>query len=64
MEFLAKPGPGRTLAELKKGDEIFAQGDEATAVFYVQKGRIRISVISKDRQRSHRRFTWRRQLSG
>ena len=47
MDFLAKPGPGRTLAELKKGDEIFAQGEEATAVFYIQKGRIRISVISK-----------------
>lgn len=47
MEFLAKPGPGRTLAELKKGDSIFAQGDVATAVFYIQKGRIRVSVVSK-----------------
>ena len=47
MEFLAKPGPGRTIVELKKGDPIFAQGDVATAVFYIQKGRIRISVISK-----------------
>ena len=47
MEFLAKPGPGRTIAELKKGDSIFAQGEVATAVFYIQKGRIRISVISK-----------------
>ena len=47
MEFLAKPGPGRTIAEIKKGEEIFAQGDEATAVFYIQKGRIRISVVSK-----------------
>jgi CRP-like cAMP-binding protein len=47
MEFLAKPGPGRTISELKKGDPIFAQGDVATAVFYIQKGRIRISVISK-----------------
>ena len=47
MEFLAKVGAGRTIAEVTKGESIFAQGDVANAVFYVQKGRIRISVISK-----------------
>src|SRR5882724_11580311 len=47
MEFLAKAGSGRTITEVKKEEPIFAQGDVATAVFYVQKGRIRISVISK-----------------
>ncbi|MGB9123833.1 MAG: Crp/Fnr family transcriptional regulator [Candidatus Angelobacter sp.] len=47
MEFLAKPGPGRTIAELKKGESIFTQGEVATAIFYVQNGRVRISVISK-----------------
>jgi CRP/FNR family cyclic AMP-dependent transcriptional regulator len=47
MEFLAKTGSGRTITEVKKDEPIFAQGDVATAVFYVQKGRIRISVISK-----------------
>ena len=47
MEFLAKAGDGRTIAEVKKDEPIFAQGDVATAVFYVQKGRVRISVISK-----------------
>ena len=47
MEFLAKVGAGRTIAEVSKGESIFTQGDVANAVFYVQKGRIRISVISK-----------------
>ncbi len=47
MEFLAKIGAGRTINEVHKGGSIFAQGDVATAVFYVQKGRVRISVISK-----------------
>jgi len=47
LEFLAKAGPGRTIEEVRKGDSIFAQGEMATAVFYVQKGRVRISVISK-----------------
>jgi CRP/FNR family cyclic AMP-dependent transcriptional regulator len=46
-DFLAKIGDGRTIDEVQKGKSIFAQGDVATAVFYVQKGRIRISVISK-----------------
>ncbi len=47
MEFLARGGVGRTIAAMKKNEPIFTQGDIATAVFYVQKGRIRISVISK-----------------
>jgi CRP/FNR family cyclic AMP-dependent transcriptional regulator len=46
-EFLAKIGAGRTIEEVQKGESIFAQGEVATAVFYVQKGRIRISVMSK-----------------
>jgi CRP/FNR family cyclic AMP-dependent transcriptional regulator len=45
--FLAKTGLGRTIAELKKGQTIFCQGDAANAVFYVQKGRIKLTVISK-----------------
>jgi CRP/FNR family cyclic AMP-dependent transcriptional regulator len=46
-DFLAKIGDGRTIDEVQKGKSIFTQGEVATAVFYVQKGRIRISVISK-----------------
>jgi CRP/FNR family transcriptional regulator, cyclic AMP receptor protein len=45
--FLAKTGLGRTIADLKKGQTIFSQGDAANAVFYVQKGRIKLTVISK-----------------
>jgi CRP-like cAMP-binding protein len=45
--FLAKTGLGRTIDELKKGQTIFSQGDAANAVFYVQKGRIKLTVISK-----------------
>jgi CRP/FNR family transcriptional regulator, cyclic AMP receptor protein len=45
--FLAKTGLGRTIVELKKGQAIFCQGDAANAVFYVQKGRIKLTVISK-----------------
>lgn len=45
--FLAKTGLGRTILDLKKGQTIFSQGDAANAVFYIQKGKIRLTVISK-----------------
>ena len=45
--FLAKSGTGRTISELNKGDIIFSQGNDANAVFYVQKGKIKLTVISK-----------------
>jgi CRP-like cAMP-binding protein len=45
-EFLAKTGLGRTILDLKKRQTVFAQGDAADAVFYVQKGRIKLTVVS------------------
>ncbi len=45
--FLAKTGLGRTIADLKKGQAIFSQGDSANAVFYIQKGKIKLTVLSK-----------------
>ena len=51
MDFLAKVGAGRTILELRKGEPVFSQGDAATAIFYVQQGRVRISVISKAAKR-------------
>jgi CRP/FNR family cyclic AMP-dependent transcriptional regulator len=44
--FLAKAGAGRTVSKLAKGEILFSQGDAANAVFYVQKGKIKISVVS------------------
>ncbi len=45
--FLAKIGLGRTIVELKKQQAVFSQGDAANAVFYIQKGKIKLAVISK-----------------
>ena len=45
--FLASAGAGRTIVDLKKGQRIFSQGDAANAVFYVQTGKIKLTVISK-----------------
>lgn len=45
--FLAKNGLGRKILELEKRNTIFSQGDAADAVFYVQRGKVKLTVISK-----------------
>jgi CRP/FNR family cyclic AMP-dependent transcriptional regulator len=45
--FLATIGEGRKILAVPKKQAIFAQGDDADAIFYVQKGRVRLSVVSK-----------------
>jgi CRP-like cAMP-binding protein len=45
-EFLAKIGEGRTIAKYRKGQTIFAQGDLADSVFYIQDGKVKITVVS------------------
>src|ERR1035438_2693174 len=45
--FSAKVGKGRTLADYKKSQRIFSQGDPADAIFYIQKGKVKLTVVSK-----------------
>jgi len=45
--FLAKAGLGRTIIQLDNRERAFSQGDAAASVFYIQSGRIRVSVIAK-----------------
>ncbi len=45
--FLATIGAGRTILAVRKKQTIFTQGDPADAVFYVQKGKVRLTVVSK-----------------
>ena len=44
--FLANAGMGRTMVDLKPKQTFFCQGDTADSVFYLQKGRARVSVVS------------------
>jgi CRP-like cAMP-binding protein len=46
-EFLAKVGEGKTILEFRKDDIVFAQGEAANTVFYIQKGRVKVVVISE-----------------
>ena len=45
--FLATIGEGRKILAIPKKQTIFTQGDKADAVFYVQKGKVRLTVVSK-----------------
>src|SRR6202008_81129 len=45
-EFLANAGPGRKIVQLKRAEAFFSQGDPADCVFYLHKGRVKISVAS------------------
>jgi len=44
--FLARAGFGRKIVNLKKNETAYAQGDPSDAIFYVQKGRLRVTVTS------------------
>lgn len=45
--FLANTGLGRTVVELKPKETFFCQGDTADSVFYLQKGRAKVTVVSQ-----------------
>jgi CRP-like cAMP-binding protein len=47
QEFLATIGEGRKVVSFPKKETIFAQGDAADAVFYIQEGKVRLTVVSK-----------------
>jgi CRP/FNR family cyclic AMP-dependent transcriptional regulator len=45
--FLATIGEGRKILAVAKKQTVFTQGDRADAVFYIQKGKVRLTVVSK-----------------
>jgi CRP-like cAMP-binding protein len=45
--FLTHVGEGRSIARYAKDRIVFSQGEPADAVFYVQKGKVKISVVSE-----------------
>ena len=45
---LGRPGKGRAIFEFAKSQLIFTEGESADSVYYVQKGRVKISALSDD----------------
>ena len=44
--FLARIGRGRRIISFLKGRTVFAQGDSCDAVFYIQSGKVKLTVVS------------------
>jgi CRP-like cAMP-binding protein len=45
--FLTKAGTGRSISSYRKNQVIFAQGAPADAVFYLERGQVKLTVVSK-----------------
>ena len=45
--FLARSGTGRILGDYAKNHQVFLQGEPGDAIFYIQKGKIKLTVVSK-----------------
>ena len=45
--FLAKVGDGKAILKFDKNQVVFSQGDAADTVFYIQKGKIKVLVVSE-----------------
>jgi len=45
--FLAKVGAGKTILKFYKNQKVFAQGEVADTIFYIQKGSVKLTVLSE-----------------
>jgi CRP/FNR family cyclic AMP-dependent transcriptional regulator len=45
--FLAIVGEGHAIGKYQKAQVVFSQGDPADAVFYIQKGKVKVTVVSE-----------------
>ena len=45
-KFLAAVGDGKSISKYLKDQVVFSQGDEADAVFFIQKGKVKLTVVS------------------
>ena len=45
--FLAQVSKGKAVSKYTKNEPIFSQGQIADAVYYIQKGKVKLTVVSK-----------------
>jgi CRP/FNR family transcriptional regulator, cyclic AMP receptor protein len=45
--FFETAAKGRTISKHRKSEIIFSQGDDASAVFYIKRGKVKVTVVSK-----------------
>ena len=47
VAFLAKANGSRSISTYTKGQVVFTQGDPSDAVFYIQRGKVKVAVVSE-----------------
>ena len=47
FDFLTEVGEGMAIADYRKNQKVFSQGDPADAIFYIQNGKVKLTVISQ-----------------
>ena len=57
--FLATVNGGRSISNYREGKTVFSQGKPADAVFYIQKGKVKITLISEQARKPSSR-SWGR----
>jgi len=60
--FLATVNGGRSISNYREGKTVFSQGKPADAVFYIQNGKVKITVVS-ERARKPSSRSWGRTSS-
>jgi CRP-like cAMP-binding protein len=46
-DFLARIGVGRSIVKYRKNQRVFSQGEVADCVFYIQNGKVKVTVLSE-----------------
>jgi CRP/FNR family cyclic AMP-dependent transcriptional regulator len=46
--FLETVAHGRIISAYRKGENLFRQGDDADAIFYIRSGKVKVTVVSKE----------------
>jgi CRP-like cAMP-binding protein len=46
-KFLANIGEGRKIVRVQRKQKVYAQGDACDALYYIQTGKIKLTVVSK-----------------
>jgi CRP-like cAMP-binding protein len=47
QKFLAKVGEGKIVSTFRRHQIVFSQGEIADAVFYIQQGKVKLTVVSE-----------------
>ncbi len=46
-KFLARVGEGKTISKYRKDQIVFSQGEVAGSIFYIQQGKVKLTVVSE-----------------